>query len=140
MKLLRHTNPWTPAPMEDWFGKAFADFGDLTRWIGRADPFERFSRPHLSADLFEDDQNYYARVEVPGARKDEVSIRMEGGMLHIAYERKGGEDGDSLALTRSFRLPGPVDTAQIKAKLEDGLLTVTLPRHEDAKPRAIAIE
>ena len=54
-KLLRQTNPWTPAPMEDWFGKAFADFGDLTRWIGRADPFERFSRPHLSADLFEDD-------------------------------------------------------------------------------------
>ena len=140
MKLIRQTNPWTPALMDNWIEKAFADFGDLSRWFGRADPFERFSRTHLAADLFEDDHHYFARVELPGARKEDVSIRLEGGVLHIAYERKGNESGDSVALTRSFRLPGPVESGKVTAKLEDGLLTVTLPRHEDAKPRAITIE
>lgn len=142
MKLIRTTLPWPPAisRMDDWFGRALEDFGGLSRLMGLPESDETSGPARMAADIFEDDQNYFVRVEMPGARKEDVSVRLEGGVLQIAFQRQEGENEASVSLSRHFRLPGPVAVEQVAAKLEDGILTVTLPRHEAARPRAIAVE
>jgi HSP20 family protein len=139
MKLMRQTTPWIPARLDDWIARAFAELGEFARVPGESGPIESLARGHLAADLFEDDHHYYVRVELPGARKEDVTVRLEGGQLTVAYQREDGEHESRVALSRSFRLPGPVAGDRVVAKLDDGLLTVTLPRHEDAKPREIAL-
>jgi len=142
MKLIRTPNPWSLAatPFSDaWVDRAFRDLGPLARWFS-SNMNEGETVGDVAADLFEDDHNYHLRVELPGARKEEVVVRFENGMLHVAFTRGGEDGGDQFALSRAFRLPGPVDQEGIKAKLEDGILTVTVPRAEEAKPRLISIE
>lgn len=142
MKLIRTNTPWAVGPVrfDDWFARAFGDLGGFSRLLDLPEGGDVFARSHLSADLFEDDHNYHVRVEIPGAKKEEVSAKLEDGVLHVAYQRPGGENTASISLTRAFRLPGPVAADQVTAKLEDGILTVTLPRHAEAKPRTITIE
>lgn len=140
MKLIR-TNPLTyrPLTLDEWFNRAIAGFDTVSRLLPAAEPSDWTGRTHLPADLFEDDHHYHFRVEIPGAKKEEVAVRVEDGLLHVAYQRAGDDNHAGLSLTRSVRLPGPVAVDGISAKLEDGILEVTLPRHEEAKPRVIPV-
>lgn len=138
MKLIR-TNPlafsaFTP---DEWLNRAIAGFDAFSRFL--PSPDEWLGRAHLPADLYEDDHHYHVRIEIPGAKKEEIGLRVEDGALHISYQRAGEEDRAGISLTRSFRLPGPVSVDAISAKLENGILQVTLPRHEEAKPRVIPV-
>jgi HSP20 family protein len=140
MKLIRNPHLWAPARLDDWFDRAFADLGAISRWAGLAEPFEQTFGAGFATDVYEDDQNYYVRAELPGAQKDEISLRIADGVLHLGYEKKNEDGEDEVSLTRNLRLPGPVDSEKVTAKLVDGILTVTIPRHEASKPRAITIE
>jgi len=93
------------------------------------------------ADLHEDENNYYLTVELPGVRKEDVSVDMEKGMLYISakHEREQGESKQSYTYSRSVTAPEGVNADNIKANFEDGILTVTLPKHEQRKPRRIEI-
>lgn len=140
MKIIRST-PLTLGALgtDEWFNRALAGFDVLSRFVPAPTPVEWLGRSHLPADLFEDDHNYHVRVEIPGAKKDEVGVRVEEGQLHVSYQRAGEENRAAISLTRSFRLPGPVSVDGISARLENGILQVTLPRHEESKPRVIAV-
>jgi HSP20 family protein len=102
-------------------------------------------------DVREDADHLYVEAEMPGFKKDEIDITMENQQLTISAERKteksdGQKGGDYLLrerrysrFLRSFTLPPTVDDQKVDAKLNDGVLTVTLNKREETKPRRIQV-
>ena len=100
-------------------------------------------------DLYQNNDNVVAIVELPGMRKEDIEISLQDGMLTIGGERKSedGGNGESAARTerftgkfrRSITLPTRVDANKVNATYKDGLLTVTLPKAEEAKPKQIQV-
>ena len=102
-------------------------------------------------DVREDADHLYVEAEMPGFKKDEIDITMENQQLTIAAERKleksdGQKGGDYLLrerrysrFLRSFTLPPTVDDQKVDAKLTDGVLTITLNKREETKPRRIQV-
>ena len=73
-------------------------------------------------------------------KKDEVKLDLEKDVLTIRYERATeAEDEEQVGYKRALRIPDGVDAANISANLEDGILTLTLPKGEEAKPREIVV-
>jgi HSP20 family protein len=102
------------------------------------------------ADLSETDDAYVVKAELPGARKDQVNIQLQDRELvitgEIAEPGDGGGNGrrhHSSRRTGRFELrtylPGDVNADAVTAQLSDGVLTVTVPKSEAAKPRTIEI-
>jgi HSP20 family protein len=100
-------------------------------------------------DVFEDKENVIVKVELPGMKREDIDIALHDGMLSISGERKheakSGE-GESYRLERyqgrfqrTVALPKPVSSEHVKAAYQDGILTVTLPKTEEAKPRQIQV-
>ena len=102
-----------------------------------------------AVDIFEQDGNIVLKAEVPGIDAKDVDIRVENNMLTFRGERKFDDEvkHDSYhrversygSFSRSFTLPSVVDTEKIRAEYKDGVLRVTLPKKEEAKPKQIAI-
>jgi HSP20 family protein len=102
-------------------------------------------------DLYQNNDNVVAIVELPGMRKEDIEISLQDGILTIGGERKSetGENGngENAARTerftgkfrRSITLPTRVDGNKVNATYKDGLLTVTLPKAEEAKPKQIQV-
>jgi len=99
-------------------------------------------------DLYQNTDNVVAIVELPGMRKEDIEISLHDGMLTIGGERKEQTDeGQSATRTerstgkfrRSITLPTRVDANKVNATYKDGLLTVTLPKAEEAKPKQIQV-
>ena len=90
-----------------------------------------------------------AVVELPGMRKEDIEISLHDGMLTISGERKdesadeGEKDGRSERFVGKFRrsisLPTRVDADKVNASYKDGILTVTLPKAEEVKPKQIQV-
>ena len=101
-------------------------------------------------DLYEDKDNFVVTVELPGMKKDEIQINLHDGSLSVSGERRTDEKFDNSEVCRAERfigrfqrsipLPAPVDTDKVKAQYSDGVLTVTLPKTEEAKPRQINVQ
>ena len=91
-------------------------------------------------DLYEDDQNYYARLELPGVGKDAIDLNLEEGVLSIrTIQSEATEDTEATyADRRALSVPDDVDSTKIAAGYEDGVLTVTLPK--EVAPAAQRIE
>lgn len=99
-------------------------------------------------DLYQNNDNVVAVVELPGMRKEDIEISLQDGMLAIAGERKA-ESGQENGATRTERstgkfrrtitLPTRVDANKVTATYKDGILTVTLPKAEEAKPKQIQV-
>lgn len=99
-------------------------------------------------DLYQNNDNVVAVVELPGMRKEDIDISLHDGMLTIAGEREStsgeGENAErterfSGKFRRSISLPTRVDSAKVNATYKDGILTVTLPKAEEAKPRKVEV-
>lgn len=95
------------------------------------------SAPRFPVDLFEDKDTYSVRAELPGISRDAINVEMVDGYLTINATRKEGEE--SFSLSRSVAIPDAVQGDKVAANYLDGVLTVTLPKQEQAKPRKIAI-
>lgn len=93
--------------------------------------------PRFPVDLFEDKDNYYVRAELPGVSRDAINVEMIKGYLSLNATRQDG--GESFRLARSIAIPDSVQADKVRAALELGVLTVTLPKQEQAKPRKVAI-
>jgi HSP20 family protein len=143
MKLARYT-PSSLARVTDfdeWLRNPFAGFPaagplfDLGRFFGGAPATQ------LATDVYEDTDNYFARFELPGVKKEDVKLELHERLLTVNVERreKVGETEQTYTLTRSVAVPDTVLADDITAKLEDGLLTVTLPKQEERKPRTISV-
>ncbi len=91
----------------------------------------------LPADLYEDQDNTYVRVELPGVNRDAISVEIVESYLNVSATRKDGEF--SIDFSRSVSIPDSVQTDKVTAVYENGVLTVTLPKQEQAKPRKINV-
>lgn len=125
--LLSNRSPWNSleSEIDRMFGSALADFA--------APAFT----PRFPVDLYEDKDNTFVRAELPGVSRDAINIEMVDGYLNINASRKQGEE--SFNLSRSVVIPEAVQADKVAATYENGVLTVTLPKQEQAKPRKIAI-
>lgn len=101
-------------------------------------------------NVSEDRDNYYVRAELPGIKAADLDISVTGDTLSIAGERKlPAEDAkaqyhrrerEAGRFSRIVSLPAPVDTTKVEARCTDGVLTVVLPKREEAKPKQIAVK
>ena len=99
-------------------------------------------------DLYESGDHLVALVEVPGMRKEDIDISLHDGTLTISGERKQeSTKGETAQRTeryvgtfrRSITLPTRVDAGKVSATYENGILKVTLPKAEEAKPKQIQV-
>jgi len=138
------------SPLNAWSGLGrlsnFQD--DLERLFNTMT--ENASGPWVPAlDVFEEKDNYVVKVELPGVNKDDVKLSLEKGTLTITGERKVETKSESAELyhserlhgrfQRSINLPESIAADKVTAQCKDGVLTVTLPKNEEAKPRHIDI-
>ncbi len=103
-----------------------------------------------AVDLYEDKDNLVVKAELPGLKKEEIEISLHEGVLTLAGERKHEEEHKDAELHRSERfvgrfqrsitLPSPVLMDKVTAAYKDGMLTVTLPKTEEAKPKQIEVK
>ena len=103
-----------------------------------------------AVDIFEDaHQNFVIKAELPGFKRDAIKVTFENNVLSIEgarevetevprdqYHRMERQYG---AFRRTFTLPTTVDTNNAQAAYQDGVLTITLPRREETKPRQIQV-
>jgi len=123
------------------FQSSFGNWGSNTGF------FEGWSP---AVDLMEDKDKFIVKAELPGMKKDEIDVSLHGDMLNICGERKKEEEhkeGESYRseryfgrFQRSIQLPQAVDGSKIEAAYRDGVLTVTLPKTEEAKRKQIEIK
>ncbi len=116
------------------------------------DLFETMSVPDVSrgtipaVNIIETDENFKLELAAPGLKKEDFKISIDNDMLTISSEKKteSGTSGEKYtrkeftysSFTRTFTLPEMVDADKINASYEDGLMRVTLPKKEEAKPKA----
>ncbi|MBI3787876.1 MAG: Hsp20/alpha crystallin family protein [Ignavibacteriales bacterium] len=103
-----------------------------------------------AVDVAEQDDQYVVKIELPGVNKDDVKITLESNILTVRGEKKQEKEikEDSYhrmersygSFQRSFTLPTMVKSDKIDASFKDGILTVRLPKAEEAKPKQIEVK
>ena len=102
-------------------------------------------------DVVEDKDAYKLHAELPGLEKKDINVAVDNGVLTISGERafESKEDKDSGyrhyersygSFSRTFKLPEHVDASKIKANHKNGMLELTLPKTELAKPKQIEVK
>lgn len=136
------------------FERTFAAMDELRRTVEQAYrddealPFERVAGwPRMS--LWDEGRNLVLKADVPGLTDKDVQLSLTQDVLTVSGERKSdAPDGYSVhrqerqptRFSRSFTLPYKVTADEINAKLENGVLTVTLPKAPESQPRQIAVK
>jgi len=126
---------------------------ELSRYLEA--PFAGFTRqPEFfhdwvpALDVLEDHDNLIVRAELPGMKKDDIEISIQEGVLSITGERKEEKEASGEAYRaerffgrfhRAITLPKAVAVEKVKANYKDGVLSITLPKTEEAKPRQIQV-
>jgi HSP20 family protein len=100
-------------------------------------------------DVIETADDFQISAELPGVNKDDLSVTLEDGYLHISGKRTAPAIGENAQLlyaeraygpfSRAIELPDAADTAHIEASFKEGVLSVRVPKSEKAKPREIAV-
>jgi HSP20 family protein len=112
----------------DWlFGTALAGFSGPARG------------GQFPVDLYEDKDNTYVRAELPGVAREAISVEVVDDNLSIEASRKEKSDEDTVKFSRVVGIPEGVQADKVTAAFENGVLTVTLPKKEEAKPRKISV-
>ncbi|MFO8010918.1 MAG: Hsp20/alpha crystallin family protein [Dehalococcoidia bacterium] len=129
--------------MEDLFRRSFSP----TLW-GRS-PLEEGIGWEPAVDVYEKDDKYIVKAELPGVKKDDIDVSVSGDTLTIKGERKDEsetkEENYYLAersygsFVRSMALPSTVDADNIEANYDDGVLEVTLPKSEKEESKKVKV-
>jgi HSP20 family protein len=141
---------WQP-----FFGGAVSEFqNEMNRHLERFG-VDDLNRPALgfaypAVNVWEDDDNIYAEAELPGMDQNQLEIYvMEGNQLTISGERKPVEELKGTwhrqergfgKFKRTITLPVPIDPNKVEAHFQQGVLFLTLPKCEIAKPRRISVK
>ena len=107
--------------------------------------------PRMRVDLSEQDDHYVVKADIPGVRKDEIDVRIDGNLVTLSAQSKSEkeerDDGRVLFkerqegyASRSFALDCPVDEARADARYEAGILTLTLPKKAAGSTKRLAIQ
>ena len=95
----------------------------------------RYHRP--AVDIFEGDNDYLLLTDLPGAKEEQLQLRVDGQRLELKVDAKSADD---TAYARSFELPEDIELQSIDAELRHGRLEVRLPKREESRPRSIAVK
>ena len=100
-------------------------------------------------DIVENDNNVVLKAELPGINPNDIEVRVEDNTLYMKGERKFEKDVKEENLhrversygsfNRTFALPSSIDADKVQAEYKDGVLTLTMPKREEAKPKTIKI-
>jgi HSP20 family protein len=136
------------------FGPLWGDMDRFTRRMNRllrrtgVEEEPEFTAPPVS--VWEDAEKLYIEMDLPGMKLEDMKIEItEGNVLTIQGERKMPESPKGIwhrqergfgKFARALELPYPVEVGKVEARLEQGVLFITLPRAEAAKPRRIPVK
>lgn len=109
-----------------------------------------FSGHYPSVDIVDQEKSVVLRAELPGVKRDDIEINIENNVLTLKGEkaRENGANGNKYhrseryhgEFNRAFTLPNSIDTSKVKATHRDGVLSIDLPKAEEALPKRIAVE
>jgi len=125
-------SPWSgfESEIDRLFATTFADFGSP-------------AATRFPVDLYEDKDNTFVRAELPGVNRDDINVEVTDGVLTIAAVRKAaavdGKPEQSVSFSRAVSIADEVQADKITATYENGVLTVALPKREEAKPKKINV-
>ena len=135
--MLQFSNRCTPAHA------FFNEFFDAPAFEGRGE------RSHAAGiSVYEKDTTLYVRADLPGVKKEEIKLEVKDGYLLISAERKVEVDKEAKVyawgareynFNKRVKLPHAIDQDKIDAKHENGVLTVSIPAAEEAKPKSVVI-
>ena len=141
MKLIRYQYPNNRylGEFENWFDQMLSG---VPRKSGLRDLFwDKSLERRIAVDLYDDDENYYVKAELPGLEKKNVNVELENLVLTINAEhlQKQGEKEQKISFSRSIDLPEDINSDKVEAAMENGILTISIPKTEAAKPKAITV-
>jgi len=152
MNLIRYqapdSAPWSA--LDHWgnLRDELNSFFDMPFWSSFGRTGQLFTGWSPALDLYESGDQFVAVVELPGMRKEDIDISLHDGTLTIGGERKRESNNSETAqrteryvgtFRRSIALPTRVDPSKVNATYQDGILKVTLPKAEEAKPKQIQV-
>jgi len=137
-----------PAESFDWLQRQINELFDLPRSAENQGVFDRTSSP--AVDVIEHSDRFVVECDLPGIDKQDLDITMASEVLTIKGEKKPQRSADKAkvykneAWTGSFQrtisLPAGVDPDKVEAAYKDGVLSVTIPKKEEAKARRIELK
>ncbi|MEN9841042.1 MAG: hypothetical protein RL376_842 [Verrucomicrobiota bacterium] len=144
MRLIRYTTP-----LLNGYSSALA----RSPWTGLEAQMDRLfetalgdtvaaSAERFPVDLYEDSAASYVRAELPGVSRADLGVELVEGTLHLSAKRthQVGERAETVEFRRAITVPEhAVQADKVSAAYENGVLTVTLPKREEAKPRKISV-
>jgi HSP20 family protein len=122
----------------------------LSRWMEEA--FGGGARARLvpAVDIAEDDARYVVTAELPGTKREDITVEAHENVLTIRGEKRSEREEKKEqsrwversygSFSRSFTLPGDADTNRVSASFRDGVLSIEIPKAEEAKPKTITIK
>lgn len=142
MKLIRYEYPQTNAhPLSSLF-----DFGlpAAKRFGGLFDESwnsENYS-DELAADLYEDENNFFVQMELPGVSKEAINLELEDSVLTCSGNSPDETEGkkNNFSFKRSISVPEGIAADEISASYIDGILTVKMPKSPESKPYQIEVQ
>ena len=121
----------------------------FTDFFGRTSQDQNLTPWAPAVDIFEGEQELVVKADLPDIQPEELDIRLENNILTIRGERKFEKKADEKnylrversygSFARSFSLANTVNTEAIKANYKDGVLTLSIPKREEAKPKQIKV-
>lgn len=145
MRIERYTYPsnrlagWTNSRLSPWTGLE----NEIDRLFTSAFSGLNQARPghQFAVGLYEDRENAYVRAELPGVSREEINVEMVDGSLQISAARNPsrGSSEESFSFSRTIVISDDVHHDRVAATYENGILTVTLPKREEAKPKKVSI-
>lgn len=152
MNLIR----WQRPVLNTW--PSFGRLSDLRDEIDRlfdvplaelTNPSRLLSGWNPALDVYEDKENFVVKAELPGMKKEDIEVSLHEGSLSVSGERKSESKHKDAEVYRAERffgrfqrtvtLPTPIAADKVKAQYKDGVLTITLPKTEEAKPKQIDV-
>ncbi|MES2756695.1 MAG: Hsp20/alpha crystallin family protein [Pseudomonadota bacterium] len=159
MNLIRRTGSplarYRPSSIEDQLGRMVESmFEDFIAPAAQAAALGRFPEQSLASprvNVAEDDKSFRVEAELPGVKKEDVKVAVDGQRVTIEAEvrqESGQREGETVVyaersarkFVRSFMLPADVDDAAADARMEDGVLTLTLPKRQATPSRQLTIQ
>jgi HSP20 family protein len=146
MKVTKYVAPVTP--FETVFDRLGFSFPAIDRWLGDASANEGWTAVRLPrTNISETDDAYVFTMEMPGLTREEIEVNLEGDTLVVKGSKEVKQDEKGLVrrefhstkFERTFSVGEGIDREKVRAKMENGILTVTLPKGVEKLGRKIDV-